>query len=265
MERKEYIPASDIISELTDYLNGKPRLDFITFGGSGEPTLNSEIGAMVQFLKRAYPEYKTALLTNGTLLYLPEVREAVLPFDCVLPSFDAASERVFKSVNRPHPDLRLDRVTEGLIAFSRRYSGALWLEVFIIPGINDGPDELAGFKEIFLKINPTRVQLNSLDRPGTCDNVATPTPERLREIAVFFSPLPVEIISRAGQGGPAGNNANAEALILSTLTRRPLTIEEIASLASLTINDCAAILRTLREKGSITSSVVNNREFYRVL
>jgi wyosine [tRNA(Phe)-imidazoG37] synthetase (radical SAM superfamily) len=193
------------------------------------------------------------------------VREAILPFDYVLPSFDAASQKVFETINRPHRDLNVNDITAGLIAFSKQYLGMVWLEVFIIPGINDSQDELNRFKEAILRINPGRVQLNSLDRPGTIGSVKTATLERLREIAALFKPLPVEIISRASLGGPVADVKDAQTLILSTLPRRPMIIEEIAVLTGLIINDCAAILKRLCEEGAITSSVVNNREFYRIL
>ena len=264
MERKEYVPASAVIAELTFFLKDKPRLDFITFGGSGEPTLNSEIGRVARFLKRDFPDYKTALLTNGTLLYLPQVREAVLPFDCVLPSLDAVSAGVFRSVNRPHEDLDVNLVIEGLIAFSRQYTGIVLMEIFIVPGINDTPEELGRFKDALLRINPTRVQLNSLDRPGTVASLKPAPQARLREIAAYLAPLPVEIIARdriAAAGKAAGD---AEATVLSTIRRRPLTIEDIASLTTLTINDCAAILQRLCAEGKLASSVVNNKTFYRV-
>ena len=264
MERKEYVPASAIIAELTFFLKDKPRLDFITFGGGGEPTLNSEIGRVVRFLKRDFPDYKTALLTNGTLLSMPEVREAILPFDCVLPSLDAVSAGVFMSVNRPHGGLDVNLIVEGLIAFSKQYTGIVLMEVFIVPGINDTPGELALFKDALLRINPTRVQLNSLDRPGTVASLKPAPQERLREIAAYLAPLPVEIIAR-DRSIAAGNAAgDAEATVLSTVRRRPLTIEEISSLTGMTINDCSAILKRMGDEGKIASSVVNNKTFYRV-
>jgi len=261
MERREYVPLSALAAELTDYLKNKPALDFITFGGSGEPTLNSELGAMARLVKRDFPEYKTALLTNGTLLYLPEVRDAIAVFDCVLPSLDAISEKIFALVNRPHPELNVGRMLNGLEIFSREYSGALWVEVFIVPGVNDSDAELALFKQALQRINPTRVQLNSLDRPGTCDDVSPASPRRLREIAAFLSPLPVEIISRSASVVPL--TTETQTALLSTLQRRPLTLEEIAQAIGQTINDCAAVLKQLETEKKIASSVVNNRRFFK--
>ena len=114
MIRKEYIPASAIMDELRTFLASSPKLDYITFGGSGEPTLNSKIGELIRFLKNEFPRYKTALLTNGALLYLPDVQDAILPFDCILPSLDAISKPVFDAINRPDPSLDVKKMILAL-------------------------------------------------------------------------------------------------------------------------------------------------------
>jgi wyosine [tRNA(Phe)-imidazoG37] synthetase (radical SAM superfamily) len=262
--RDEYVPASEVLDELGDYLKNGPRLDYVTFGGSGEPTLNSALGTMVRAFKKGFPGYKTALLTNGTLFCDPIVREAIMPFDCVLPSLDAVSEKVFHAVNRPHPNLNLDQILEGLISFSRQYGGILLLEVFIVPSINDTAEELALLKKVLEQVRPTRVQLNSLDRPGACDFVEPASPGRLREIAEFLLPLPVEIISRNSLGAaPGGLTGNALETLLSTISRRPLTIEEIATSLSVTINDAAALLRGFVDEGKLLREEVNGRLFYK--
>jgi wyosine [tRNA(Phe)-imidazoG37] synthetase (radical SAM superfamily) len=262
--RDEYVPASEILNELCDYLKNKPRLDYVTFGGSGEPTLNSALGNMVRSLKKEFPGYKTALLTNGTLLSLPEVREAIMPFDCVLPSLDAVSEKVFHAVNRPHPNLDLGRILEGLSSFSREYGGILLLEVFIVPPLNDTAEELERLKKVLGQIRPTRVQLNSLDRPGACGFVHPASQERLREIAEFLLPLPVEIISRNSTGAaPARLTADALETLLPTIRRRPLTLEEIALSLNATINDAAALLSGMADEEKLLRVEANGRIFYK--
>ena len=166
-ERKEYIPINEILIELDEYLSQKPNLDFITFSGSGEPTLNSGIGEVINFLKKYYPKYKIALLTNSTLLSNKTLRDELKKIDLILPSLDSVTETGFKKLNRPSINLELTKIIEGLIAFTKEFEGNVWLEVFIVPGFNDSKEELESIKEIILKINPNKVQLNSLDRPGS--------------------------------------------------------------------------------------------------
>jgi wyosine [tRNA(Phe)-imidazoG37] synthetase (radical SAM superfamily) len=265
LERKEYADISKVISELNDFLSKEPALDYITFGGSGEPTLNTGIGRLLGFLKDTYPQYKCALLTNGTLLHLPDVRDELLRFDVVLPSLDAVSDEVFAKVNRPHRGLDNRAVIGGLIEFRKSYKGVIWLEVFIVPGINDTPRELSLFREAIEKIRPDRVQLNSLDRPGTCGWVRPASIEKLEEIAAFLSPLPVEIISRGTAAvPPAPATDRSLDSIVALIARRPSTVEEIASLKGLTINQASEIISTLLKTGRISPQQTGNRLFYRV-
>ena len=169
LERREYVPANKIIADLAAYLKTEPALDCITFGGSGEPTLNTGLGRVVRFLKSTFSRYRCALLTNGTMFFLPEVREECLEFDLVLPNLDAVSGKVFTKVNRPHRDIDNAGVINCLSAFRKEYKGTIWLEIFIVPGVNDTADELQLLVQAARAINPDRVQLNTLDRPGTCE------------------------------------------------------------------------------------------------
>jgi wyosine [tRNA(Phe)-imidazoG37] synthetase (radical SAM superfamily) len=263
-ERKEYIPASAIISELQDFLRDSPVLDFITFGGSGEPTLNSGLGEIVRYLKSGYSQYKTALLTNGTLFHLSRVREDCLPFDLVLPSLDAVSSEVFAKINRPDPGLQAEEIIAGLIEFAHVYHGRIWLEIFIVPGINDSPDEIARLKEIIPRINPDRVQLNSLDRPGTEEWVVPASRKRLEEIAALLKPLPVEIIARNQNSASAAGTADDQirGKTLAAITRRPCTEQDIAAMAGISIHDAQEILEDLRRSGLLKTQEISGNRFF---
>jgi wyosine [tRNA(Phe)-imidazoG37] synthetase (radical SAM superfamily) len=265
-DRHEYLSPSEIIAELKDFLSPSPSLDVVTITGSGEPTLNTALGAVISYLKTVFPAYKTALLTNGTLLYRDDVRDAALQFDYVLPSLDAASDRIFASVNRPADGLETGTIIRGIADFARAYKGILWLEIFIVPGINDSSSELSLLKEAARTIKPARVQLNTLDRPGALDSVVPASDKRLAEIASFFNPLPVEIISR--QFVPcAGAQATADLKsgVLSLLRRRPSTVEDLAVASQHNINDILSLLSQLTKNKAVMSETVNNRLFYKSL
>ena len=114
IERKAYVPTETVLAELKTFLEPKPKLDYITFSGAGEPTLHSGIGEIVKFLKTNFPNYKIALLTNGTLFYQPELIKEVKSIDLILPSLDAASDLVFRKLNRPFPKLHIETMIEEL-------------------------------------------------------------------------------------------------------------------------------------------------------
>jgi wyosine [tRNA(Phe)-imidazoG37] synthetase (radical SAM superfamily) len=196
-ERREYVPATEIKAELAHFLDSSPVLDFVTFGGSGEPTLNTALGDLIAFVCDSFPQYKTAVLTNGTLLGDSAVRAALMRASVVLPSLDAVLPATFARLNRHCEGIELDTMIEGLVEFSREYTGRILLEVFIIPGLNDSPEEIQLFKSVIARIGPEQVQLNSLDRPGTCEWVTPADRATLERIARELAPLPVKIVSRA--------------------------------------------------------------------
>ncbi len=184
--RKEYVPVQSVNAELDDYLSLSPVIDYITFSGSGEPTLNSGIEIVTDFLKTYYPDYKISLLTNSTLLTNSIVRSALRKIDLIICSLDAASEDVFQQINRPHKDIKCVGTIEGLIKLRSEYSGKIILEIFIVPALNDTPEELALLKKAISKINPDRVQIGTLDRPGTEDWVKEADDKKMQEIANFL-------------------------------------------------------------------------------
>jgi wyosine [tRNA(Phe)-imidazoG37] synthetase (radical SAM superfamily) len=135
-----------------------------------------------------------------------------------------------------------------------------------VPGINDSTEELIMFKETLTQINPDRVQLNSLDRPGACDWVTPVSPQRLSEIAKFLSPLPVEIISRSGSRPRSEiTGLDLEETVISLIRRRPSTLEELSVIAGKTINEITATLEDLKCKRSVEMYDVNGKIFYRVV
>jgi wyosine [tRNA(Phe)-imidazoG37] synthetase (radical SAM superfamily) len=264
--RKEYAKATAVIAELTDFLSASsPTLDFVTITGSGEPTLNTGLGQIISFLKTGFPKYKTALLTNGTILSVPDVRAAAERFDYVLPSLDAVSNAAFALVNRPHPDLDNSVIVRGIADFARSYRGILWLEIFIVPGVNDSKEELALIKKAALAIRPARIQINTLDRPGAVDSVKPASASQLAEVAEFLQPLPVEIISRAFTGNTV-TRRDADLrrpVVLSLLRRRPSTVEDIAIASHCSINEMISFLSQLEKDNTVTIETVNGRKFYK--
>ncbi len=248
--RKEYEPAQTVIDELDDYLATAPSLDYITFSGSGEPTLNSEIGRVVDFLKGNYPRYKLCLLTNGTLFTRAEVRSAVRKIDLIIPSLDAAGEKTFQQVNRPHESISCAGMIDGLIKLRHEYAGKIVLEIFIVPGFNDAPEELALLKKAVNKINPDRVQLGTLDRPGTEDWVETADLGKMQGIAAYLGNTELIGEFRSRQTISSFNDSHSR-LILQTLHRRPCTISDLQNILNLRPAEIQKYINHLLAEGKI--------------
>jgi wyosine [tRNA(Phe)-imidazoG37] synthetase (radical SAM superfamily) len=164
VERKEYVKNDEIINELKSWLQNSSEkeraLNYITISGSGEPTLNIKIGELIKEIKKI-TTVPLAVITNASLLSDPGVRFCVSAADVIIPSLDAATEEVFKEINRPHPDIKIEDIINGLITLRKEFRGEIWLEVMLVRGINDDIRYIKKLKETISLINPDKVQLNS--------------------------------------------------------------------------------------------------------
>ena len=117
-DRTEFVQIDSLLSEIHHVLEKNPEIDYLTLSGSGEPTLHSNIGKLISELKREF-SYPVAVLTNGSLLYQPDVAQSLLQADVVLPTLAADSETVFQCIHRPHPSIHFDTVVNGIINFTK--------------------------------------------------------------------------------------------------------------------------------------------------
>jgi wyosine [tRNA(Phe)-imidazoG37] synthetase (radical SAM superfamily) len=262
-ERREYVPTDRVIAELDDFLATAPDLDYVTFAGSGEPTLHSGIGEIISFIKDRYPRYRVAVLTNSALFTDPDVRAALMRADLVVPSLDAVSEEVFVKINRPSPGITAGQVLEGLLDFAREYTGEVWLEIFIVPGVNDTDKELRLLKDAVIAIEPDRVQVNTLDRPGAEDWVRPASPEAIERIAATLGGNAGAIgVAYAGRTLPPKTKDIGET-ILATIRRRPCTPRDLATLLGIRPTEVAKHLRVLEAEGLIEAVEEKRGVFYR--
>ena len=265
LERKEYIPVYKIKEELNDYFKNNPDPDYITFSGSGEPVLNSGIDDILHFIKQLKPDIPVAVLTNGTMLSEKEVRDAIMDADVVLPSLDAATQAVFEKINRPAAGLTIEKYIQGIIDFSKSYKGKMWLEIMILPGYNDTRDELLQLKKAIQRIHPDSVQINTLDRPGTIENLRGATRKELEDIVILWNMDNVEIISKSPDRKHIMSYRNdVESAIIETIIRRPCTVEDLSRILGLHINEVNKYLDVLDAEGRIESIKGTRGYFYQV-
>jgi len=259
-ERKEYVPTDEVIRELDELLSTSPKLDYITFSGAGEPTLHSGIGAIVKFIKGKYPQYRICLLTNAGLMGNEKLSGEIAGVDLVVPSLDAATEAEFEKINRPVPSLTVQSLIDGLVKFRARSKAAIWLEIFIVPGINDSKESIAAFAEAIRRIAPDKVQLNGLDRSEAEVWVKVPDAETASRFTEAFSGLgiPVEVIGKFHHNG-AQRSPGEEALgkILELVSRRPCTLDDIAAIIPLGRGVLRQHLHSLEKNGKIRTNPEN--------
>lgn len=164
VERAEYVSPEEILAELKSWLTVNPqeaqKLDFITLSGSGEPTLNSAISEVIRGIKKLSLS-KVAVLTNSSLLGNPQVRRQLIEADLIVPSLDAVTPEAFAAVDRPHKSIKIESIIDGLIALRKEFGGRIWLEVLLVAGVNDSPEQIKKLKEAVDRIRPDKVQINS--------------------------------------------------------------------------------------------------------
>lgn len=182
--RQSFYPKKIILQEILNKVDkiGPEAISYITFVGQGEPTLSADLGWLIQNVKQKFP-LQVAVITNGALLYDKSVQNDLLEADVILPSLDAATEHVFRKINRPHPELDFERVLQGMIDFRSHYQGKIWLEIMVVPGVNDGSKEVERFKTLLHRINPDRVYLNGAIRPPAESWVKIPTKKEIKAFA----------------------------------------------------------------------------------
>jgi wyosine [tRNA(Phe)-imidazoG37] synthetase (radical SAM superfamily) len=250
-----------IIQELADYLKDPGVTpDVITLAGSGEPTLNLGLGRIIREIK-AMSRMPVAVLTNGALLYLPEVRRELAAADVVLPSLDAAREETYRGINRPLPELSLASLLEGLTAFRREYPGRILLEVMLLKGINNTEAELALLRRAIQEIAPDQVQLNTAVRP-VVEATAQPLDAGEMEAAAAYLGGPVEVIASFDREDIVGIPGQDEDFV-EMLSRRPMTAPDLAQALGLPLVQVVARLKRLQDSGRISFNRHHDQEFYR--
>lgn len=266
-ERSDYIPLKALKAELIDFFTGdNPDPDCITFSGYGEPTLNSETQAVIELIRHYRPNVNIAMITNGTLFSDPLVRQSLLQTDIVMPSLDAVTQKEFMRINRPARDIDLEACIKGLIDFRREYSGKIYLEIFVIPGYNDGVEHLAKMRDVLLKVNADKVQINTLDRPGTVERIRAATPEELQRVVELLDLPQVEVIAKVKLPQTVVSyRSDAAATIYETVSRRPCTLIDLQQILGLSAEQVKPHLEALMKAHKIEPVEQLRGTFYKGL
>jgi len=234
--------------------------DYVTFSGSGEPTLHSEIGSIIGAAKK-FSRVPVAVLTNGSMLWLEEVRAQLVEADLLMPSLDAALPATFARLNRPAEGLSIERIIEGLRRAKTELGAAMWLEVMLVSGCNDSEADLRALREAIDYIEPDRVQINTPVRPPA-QEVSAPSEDTLA-LAQEALGHKAEVIDPAREAAGTGLwGAQAWDAVVALIRRRPCTLADIAGALGMHPNEVAKVLRALDERGLIAVKKREGNTFY---
>ena len=262
--RKEYVPIQEVIEEVKAFLSTQDSpIDYFSLSGSGEPTLHSQIRWIIEKIKEI-SSIPVAVITNGSLLYDEEVRKDLLRADVVLPSLDAVSLEAFRRINRPHPQVSVEKVIEGLVAFRKIYKGQIWLEILFCKGVNNDKNELLEMKKIVNRIQPDRIHLNTVIRPPSEQCAVPLSRKEMEEIRAFFGEK-ASIISEFDRHHLLVSESDLAEGILRILKRRPLSLSDLSKGMGIPQKELERYLIPLVQKGRIQSRLFGNSVYYEIL
>lgn len=252
--QKNVVSVDKIIGEIKEHLDEK--IDVITITANGEPTLYPHLDELIDAINQIKNNTKTLILTNSAMLVDENVFNSLLKLDQVKLSLDAISDDIFKKIDRPHKDIKVDEVVKKVQEFSKAFKGKLFIEILFVHGLNDTRVEIAKLNHALLGIKSSRIDLGTIDRPPAY-NVSGISYKELHEAALLFSrELPIHIASRI-HAEP--NHAEySEQEILNTLDKRPLTMDDIDILFD---EPSKERLETLIKEQKIIKKRVGNLEF----
>jgi wyosine [tRNA(Phe)-imidazoG37] synthetase (radical SAM superfamily) len=238
-----------------------PRIDFITFSGSGEPTLNSDIGDMIAQIK-TFTRVPVAVLTNGSLLYRDDVRRDLSKADLVVPSLDAVTKDTFAKINRPHESLTIEMIIDGLRKFAQEFEGKIWLEIMLVKGVNDSPVELQQMADLVRELKVDKIQLNTVERPPTEEFALAISAEEMRNIASIFDSRAEVITDFDKSVAHEVHGEDIESEILSLLERRPCTVDDISDSLGTHRNEVIKYINHLTRSGAIRRLKHGDKWYY---
>jgi len=260
LTRKEYVPLEAVLNETAQRLAEEVEPDYITLSGSGEPTLYSRLDELIAGIRRLTCR-PIAVLTNGSLLWIPEVRRGLLEADVVIPSLDAGSQDVFQKVNRPHPDLDFAEVLSGMALFRAEFGGQIWLEVFLLKRFTADRAQVGRMARLAEQLKPDRIQLNTVLRPPAEKSALAVDSTTMHSLAAIFGDR-AEVISNAPESEHSGAVGAGEAVIMGLLHRRPCCIQDVSRGLGIPASEAAKRLEILVKDRRIVTRRSAGKVFY---
>lgn len=259
---KEYFSLDEIISDIKQKLIENCRIDYLTLSGSGEPTLYSRIGEVIDEVKKL-SKIPIAVLTNGSMLWKEEVRQSLMNADVVIPSLDAGNEEMFQYINRPCKELSFEQIVAGIKSFIEEFKGETWLEVFLLKGASSEGNHIKQLSDIVRWLNPTKTQLNTIARPQ-CEKYAAGLSRQELESFCKYFPGKVEAIADFKEGLEEKSFAIDKNVLINLLMRRPCTAKDISESISVNYNEVLKLLEHLCADGIVTHELIDEKNFYSV-
>lgn len=218
-----------VASRLRTLRAGGVGVDYLTFVPDGEPTLDACIGQSIAALRDL--DIPVAVITNATLLSSEDVRAGLRGADLVSVKVDSVDERVWRRINRPHGDLRLDRLLRGIRDFAAGYSGTLISDTMLIAGLNDAPESLRATADFLSSIAPRTAYLAVPIRPTAVGGIhGTDEAGLIRAHEIFAARLPAVELLTGHEIGEFAHTGDARSDLLAITAVHPMRKADVGRL-----------------------------------
>lgn len=260
ISRKDYTPVREILDDVRQALARREQIDHLTFAGSGEPTLHRGIGRLITEVKMM-TDIPIAVLTNGSTLVFPEVRNDLVNADVVIPTLCTVDRSTFERIHRPHISIRIEEVIKGYAAFRRIFAGRIWLEVMLIKDINDQPGQIEALRRAIAEFAPDKIHLNTVVRPPSEAYAQPVSAERLARIREMLG-ANAEVIAEFQRPKTAPSGEEQAAAIMAMIERRPVTMDDLTAALGLHENEIVKAIGLLIAQQKIAVAKHGGREYY---
>ncbi len=179
IKREHFFPVDDILADIEKVVSANEhKIDYLTLVGDGEPTLSADLGEIIHACKTRFP-YKVGVITNGSLLWMQEVRQELSEADVVNISMSTSDPETFQGLHRPHVGLSFERVRDGIQQFATTFKGQIWAEVMLVDFVNTDSGEMEALRTLIDNVRPSRTYIMTPTRPPAEKWVLIPSPEKI--------------------------------------------------------------------------------------
>ncbi len=265
VRRQPFLRPEKVVEEVVARVEllptrGEP-IDFLTFVPDGEPTLDINLGETLVLLKQALG-LPIAVITNGSLLWQEDVRRVLAQADWVSIKVDTCRESIWKKVNRPHSQLSLKTVLDGIRIFSKAYSGRPVTETMLVAGVNDHADDLRTLAGFLGELAPERVYLSVPTRPPAEPWVRAPHEARLNEAFQILNGVVKNVELLTGyEGSSFASTGRPREDLLAMASVHPIREDGLKLWLKKAGSDWSLVLELLRV-GALVETEYAGRRFY---
>lgn len=233
IDRKQFYKVDEIVDNVKELMKRAKKknepIDYLTFVPDGEPTLDINLGLEIDRLKGL--GIKIALISNASLIWNEDVRNELYKADWVSLKVDAVSEKIWHDIDRPHGNLELEKILDGISEFSRNFNGELATETMLVDGVNDNPDELQNIAGFIETLESKKSYISIPTRPPAENWVKAASEENINMAYQIFREHSIDVEHLIGyEGNEFAFTGNIEEDILSITSVHPMRKDAVEEL-----------------------------------